>query len=701
MLFFARQRRTDGTGGGSNATRPAGAVPGGPTGEPPGGPGGGLTVGRVLAALAVAGVASLIVWVTVPLNNFLLHNTYIADDYLPPAVMFFVFLLILIVNPLLSLARRSWALNRRQMALILALLSMASLPSSSGFLRMIPYSVAKVTRAASEDRSIAKAYQAANLPPSLFPDPVGYGSPVPASRNFLLKLSEGESIPWGNWVGPLFSWGGFTMAWWVMMIGLAGIVYPQWRRNERLPFPLLTVQQALLESPEPGRRWPRVLCGWSFWAAAGLVFTLHLLDGLHQYWPDYVPEIPLSFNLSSVFAEQPFSGLPYWSKAGRIYFVFLAMAFFMPNRVAFSIWFFQVAYAIYTMLGAAYAPPFQSGIPAEHRNGAWVAMAVAIVWLGRVHWRRVLALALTRRPALDGEERHDRTMGRFFLAGTTALFAWFWWAGAAPGWALYLVVLTFIAGLLLARIVAETGLPMTGFYGYPFTSFMRVLPTAWAGPATAWLAAMCESIIGAGDRVCAAVMAAHGLGLDERASPRHRTRLVWGFVAVLVLALVVCGAVHVRMNYHYSKSLDGAEQPLGSVWGLNQLDAGATLVQEQQAGHWNRPVYNRVGHTIFGMALATGLEWACLAMPAFPFHPIGLLLCYTWFAEQVYINVFIGWALKNLLLFFGGARLYTRARQFFLGLILGDVLAAVFWAVVPGILVLFDMPYKVVQVLPY
>ena len=39
-----------------------------------------------------------------------------------------------------------------------------------------------------------------------------------------------------------------------------------------------------------------------------------------------------------------------------LYFIFLGIAFFMPTRISFSIWFFVVAYAGYRVMGMSYFP---------------------------------------------------------------------------------------------------------------------------------------------------------------------------------------------------------------------------------------------------------------------------------------------------------------------------------------------------------
>jgi len=62
-----------------------------------------------------------------------------------------------------------------------------------------------------------------------------------------------------------------------------------------------------------------------------------------------------------------------------------------------------------------------------------------------------------------------------------------------------------------------------------------------------------------------------------------------------------------------------------------------------------------------------------------PFHPLGYALCASWTMIVFWFPVLIAWILKTLIARYGGMRLYTRARPFFLGLILGEFSMAVLW----------------------
>ena len=99
--------------------------------------------------------------------------------------------------------------------------------------------------------------------------------------------------------------------------------------------------------------------------------------------------------------------------------------------------------------------------------------------------------------------------------------------------------------------------------------------------------------------------------------------------------------------------------------------------------------------------MTTALYWACLAMPRWPLHPVGLVLIWTWFAQALWASVFLGWLAKALVVSLGGSSAYARARNVALGLILGDVFSAVLWSTVPFVLNAFGMTIHQVRIWPY
>jgi len=485
---------------------------------------------------------------------------------------------------------------------------------------------------------------------------------------------------------------------WLMMVGMALVVLPQWRRNERLAFPLLTVFQGLIETPEEGFSFAPLFRKRSFWIAAIAVLVLQVIAGLKQYNPEGIPAIPLSWDLSRFFTEEPLRHLPGHIKANRIYFIFLGVAFFMPNRIGFSLWFFVVAYGIYRVIGSAYFPPHYDRAVIEHRMGAMWALTFFVLWLGRAQWLRVFR-SLVTRPQTE-EDIRSRRSGFMLLLGCLGMYLWMLWIGIQPHWALLFVFYAFMVSLIVTRIVAETGVPFIRIDAGYEMAFMRLVPISWIGPVSFWFSYAMAMIFTIGSRVSAATLATHAIGLDEKASPRRQANTGVILVGLLVIGLVICGSVHLYLTYHHSVTLDGEQMPI-APWGTNRLEGANAGVLEWMTGRLAMPPYTMVGHLTFGAVLASALQWLCLMSPKWPLHPMGLLMVNTFYSNHMWVSVFLGWLARVLILRYGGPRVYRAAQPVFLGLIMGEVFAAVYWGFDPAIRVLIGLPYKPVPIQPY
>lgn len=103
---------------------------------------------------------------------------------------------------------------------------------------------------------------------------------------------------------------------------------------------------------------------------------------------------------------------------------------------------------------------------------------------------------------------------------------------------------------------------------------------------------------------------------------------------------------------------------------------------QKDSGQWDQTLYSRPVHVAFGGLLCAGLYWLSLMFPAWPLHPIGILLANTYFAHFLWASVLIGWLCRLSLVYFGGSRLYAKSYNVFIGLFMGEYAAFLFWAFV-------------------
>jgi hypothetical protein len=259
-----------------------------------------------------------------------------------------------------------------------------------------------------------------------------------------------------------------------------------------------------------------------------------------------------------------------------------------------------------------------------------------------------------------------------------------------------------MVSLLMARVIAESGMPFVRVKALNPSYLMGLLPAGWLTGVSIYLGAFIGFIFPVASRVSPTVMVSHALGLDENRSAGQQIRLCYLLIGVLVAGLVVCGAVHLRMSYHASGSLDGRTVPLSS-WGPMMMSQTHKHLQSWHRGSWGAHSYNRVGHVAIGFGLAGALQWACLLTPKWPLHPIGMLMVATYYGNHAWASIFLGWAAKVLLVRYGGTALYRRMRPLFFGLIFGEIFSAIVWTAVPVLLILLGGdPAEVghIQVLP-
>ena len=175
-------------------------------------------------------------------------------------------------------------------------------------------------------------------------------------------------------------------------------------------------------------------------------------------------------------------------------------------------------------------------------------------------------------------------------------------------------------------------------------------------------------------RVFLLAVLANGLKLIEEMDLKSRRLVFWGIVLAIVIGAVgSCWMVFHLVYLHGGINLDN--------W---RFKGGPSTIFDMAVRTIDPTEIYWTGWGFFagGGAMMMLLTWARQRLLWWPLHPIGFPVGANYLMNHIWFSVFLAWALKSLILRFGGAPLYRRSQAFFLGLIAGEVLCNGLWIIV-------------------
>jgi hypothetical protein len=85
---------------------------------------------------------------------------------------------------------------------------------------------------------------------------------------------------------------------------------------------------------------------------------------------------------------------------------------------------------------------------------------------------------------------------------------------------------------------------------------------------------------------------------------------------------------------------------------------------------------------VIGAALVFAMMAARSRFLWFPFNPLGYLVAAAFPITNLWFSFFLGWAIKSLIMKYGGSDTYSKVRPFMIGLILGNAMAMMLWMII-------------------
>jgi len=287
------------------------------------------------------------------------------------------------------------------------------------------------------------------------------------------------------------------------------------------------------------------------------------------------------------------------------------------------------------------------------------------LWMAREHLRSVFKKAMD--PSCDVDDSGELLSYRtavFGLVGSLFFVSAWLHAAGMPLWVvgafLPLSVLLFLG---LSRAIAELGLVYVYFRIQPHDAVLQAFGASAVGiPGVTALAFMhvfnSWPDIGKGFLMPPFTQAVKAV--DKVVKPRQITAVIWLALA-LGFTISVVDTLYLSYDYGAYNLGNMGMKKTGPV----AFDFALTEIRNPMAPGGD----GRVMWAAIGMGLMAVLTLVRYWVPAWPLHPIGLAMQGNFGVCKTTFSVFIVWAIKAVVMRFGGIQLYEKGKPFFIGLL--------------------------------
>ncbi len=485
---------------------------------------------------------------------------------------------------------------------------------------------------------------------------------MPRDAVILRGFFEGAEglVPWSEWLPPLARWTFFFVSLWSIGWGIAWWLAPNWLRAERLNFPLAQLPCQMIQGidgqPFFASRlvWFGMIVGM---LPTGVMACRSLFQPIERFW-----------DLGAYFVDRPFNLL----RPLLIYPLVegIGFGYFVPQDALLSVWFSYAMLKLFSLVGIGMlgwdVPDFP--FPSAQSFGGYLAVAMLLVVRG---WRQ-------------RTERYQRFPLLALLIGWIFVLSWMLLSGMSlPIALLYTGILTGFT-VTYTRVRAELGMPYTNVHPY---GAQREFWQLFGIPNLLRLGGKRSLVVLVGlfwlvRRFLLFQNGAYGADAlklaNEIGLPMGKV-WVMGLTAVLVglwAAFVSHLCAYYRWGANFLEGAPGTGDYRTYEAAQDYRVLGWMMDAMQPANRWH------IGFALYGAAIIGILARLRRSFPNFPLHPLGFVLgsafghhCPYWFPTLLI------WAIKGVILHYGGLQGHRRLIPFFLGLTLGHYLmTGVLWA---------------------
>ncbi|HOX38052.1 MAG TPA: hypothetical protein PL033_08695 [Candidatus Brocadiia bacterium] len=628
-----------------------------------------FTIG-LLGAAFVAGFT--------PYNDYYLYNTFFVGNHLPVGIVFTMVLLTLFVNTFVKFVAEGRHLSASELMVIWMMMAVAGCIPASGLMRyFFNMFITPVDRARFDPIFVKLTPY---IPQSLLVT-------LDAESDVVAKFLEGDkeagwalaNVPWEMWIPPVLRWFTVIFAMLMMMFCMGVIVRKQWVHSESLPFPLAQFTLELCREAPKGKVFNDLFRSPLTWVGAFIPIILFTMWGLKQYYPTF-PAAELRWNLKPLFLEFPWDKASEHMKSGTLYLSMVAIAMLLPTDVAFSLWFFFLAWVGVDVLNAWMGRMPLSDVRGAQSFGGFVFLVATMMWIARTYLKQVaraVPKVVLRQPVDEDFRGPAKAVIGFAVSGT---FAWIWlsyyFAHDAMGvfWAFSLLVMWVVMNLVMARAVIEAGLYHVELPWWPIHVAIYIFGVRIVGVDASIMFVLFSAVLINDLREGLLPYFLNSLRMTEASERIKKGHFFAAGVAAVLVAMAVGTFAHLMLHYKLGyHRFDG--------WGTYGAFRD-TFGELNGAIQRTQKTTRYLIHFCIGGGTTAFLSWMRLKYAWWPFHPLGFVLARSYPVEVFWMPIAFGWMGKVMILRYGGAKVYYRIRPLIYGIILGECIMAGVWMVV-------------------
>jgi len=632
-------------------------------------------------------------------------ESIVAGRLLPISVLGSLILFVLLINPLIGL-RRKWLFRPAELAVIVTMMFAACSIPARGLMETFTPSLALPI----DYERVRPGWRANELlsyvPPRMLPNEGQYDDTV--IGGFLGGLGRQgrrigfDKVPWGAWVGPISTFGPMIVLTAVCVICMALIVHPQWAHRERLRYPIAEVTGTLLERQDDSRVGP-IFHNKLFWWGFGIIFLIRLNNGLGQWFPDMIVQIPLQWRFAQVWDKWPFLAKSTWSRLlfkPTLYPSVVAFTYFLASDVAMSLGLAHVILSPIVLFligyGVDMSNDYMAGGPEGwQRFGSYLAFSLMLLYVGRHYYWQVVKRALTFRggEAVGSAEAWSL---RILILAAAALTVVITQTGLDWPLAILTVLMILMMMLGVSRISAETGLFFIQPRWQPLGVFLGLMGYYALGPSAIIVVGLLCVVLCLDPSQALMPFFINGLRICDRAgvkTGKAGAAALGTYVLGLALAMVV--VLYVNYNYGVRReswatdraptmSFNPAERAVTQLKLADQLEESKRLSPLERFANI-RPDRRFLWSFAAGFALVLIVSWMRLRFSWWPLHPVMFLVWATWPMVYFAHSFMLGWLMKGAITRLGGHRTYGKLKPLMIGVIAADILGGLVFMVAGAI----------------